>query len=772
MPVWSGLSAQDSGRRVLFLTLGPLVGVVIGVVTNVLSSHWNWWVFSTLAALVALAAVIAVALDGGADAKRNAPPAAGRQARPRRKKDPAVNTLEIDPKDFTGRGNEISLLLRMVGDKKVAAARGGITLFSIEGIGGVGKTYLATHIAHRIAGEYPDGALFINLYGHTDGHAPVTPRDALALLLSALGIPGQSIPDSLEGRASLWRRELAGARVLVVLDNASGPEQIRDLLAGGDGCLFIITSRRRMTELSGVVSLPLEGLPPADAATLFARVLGTDSAGSQEADIAEVVRRLHYLPLAISLTATRLRGHPARTVRDLMERDINSRTDLEHVYDLSYQDLNPDMKSFFRLLAIHPGTEITVEAAAMLADIPVHVASDRLEELYNRYLLTEPVPHRFRFHDLIKDFARQEGPNMDDDAGRQGALDRLLGYYAFMAESASAKIGMGDLFAVQPPAGADPADIPNNDQRALNWFDRELGNLLACAYYASGHALLPYAWQLPAAMAYYLRLRGLLGQAVSLLDGALLALERNADLTGEATVLRSRGQLARLQDNYAFARSLISRSMQLTIELGDRQATAWCYHELAHLDRVEGKTSAAQSNFAEAIAINQDLGNLKGIAAAEAWLGILLRAEGDVEAAREYIVDALRISAEIQDRRGRALGLYQLGALERDSGNYSKARELITEALAIYDDTRNRQGQAECHTNLAKIERASANYEQAIKYLNEALAIYVELGHQKAEADTYAELAETADVAGNLAMSIVHRQRAETIYANLRQNQS
>lgn len=771
MQIWAGLSAQDPGRRILFLTLGPLVAAITAIVINILTSHWNWWLLSTLTALVVLAAVVAVALDSGVNTRQDFAYPSGRRARPRHKKEPAVSTLELDPKNFTGRENEISLLLKMINEKKVATARAGITLISIEGIGGVGKTSLAMHIAHRVGGRYPDGALSINLYGHTDGHSPVTPSDALALLLSSLGIPGQSIPDSVEGRASLWRRELAGAQVMVVLDNASGPDQVRDLLAGGDGCLFIITSRQRMTELPEVFSLPLETLPSADAATLFTRVLGSDPTGSQQADIAEVVRRLHGLPLAITLTAKRLSEHPTRTARDLLEKDISTQTDLKQVYDLSLHDLNPDLRSFFRLLAIHPGTEITAEAAAMLANIPVHVASDRLEELYKRYLLTEPLPHRFRFHDLIKAFVSREGPKMDDDAGRRDALDRLLGYYTFMAESASAKIGMGDLFAVQSPEGVDAADVPSNDQGALDWFDRELGNLLACAYYASSHAQLPYAWQLPAAMTYYLRLRGLLGQAVSLLDGALLALEGSLDVAGEATVRRSRGQLARLQGDFSFARSLLSRSLQLATELGDRQAIAWCYHELAHLDQAEGEINSARSNFTQALEINQSLDNLKGMTAAQAWLGIVLRAEGDAEGAKEYLVESLRISTEIQDRRGRALGLYQLGALERDSGNSTAARELITEALAIYDDTRNRQGQAECYTNLAKIEQVDANYEQAIQHLNEALSIYVELGHQKAEADTYAQLAETADAAGNSAMSVVHRQRAETLYANLRQNQ-
>ena len=347
----------------------------------------------------------------------------------------------------------------------------------------------------------------------------------------------------------------------MILDNATGPEQVRDIITGGNQCLFLITSRQKLDELEGVSSLPLETLPPNDAITLFVRLLAIDPVGQQKAEIADVVQRLGYLPLAIKLTVARLRRHPTWTVHDLFE-DLSNDTTLERVCALSYRDLEPRLKTFFRELSAHPGADISVEAAAVLTGTPVRLAAESLEELYSRYLLAEPSPHRFKFHDLIKDFAIREGSSVNNEMERNEALLRLLRYYTFMTESASEKIGMYDLFAVEPPTGSVGVRSPMDDSSALQWFDAELGNLLACAYYANDRALLPFAWQLPApSLTYYLRLRGLLGQAASLLDVALATLEREPDPFGEATVRRRAGQLARLQGRYGLCRSQLERSL-------------------------------------------------------------------------------------------------------------------------------------------------------------------------------------------------------------------
>lgn len=762
----SGAPERRSGRRTLLLAISPIVGVAVGAITNIITSRWNWWLFIVLTVLVALTAMVALALDEGVAARRRERAAVA--GHPVQETSTVANTLPRDVDDFTGRAAEIALLLD--GAEENSRGRDGPFVCSVEGMGGVGKTSLAVHVGYSIAGRYPDAALFIDLRAHAEGQPSLSTGDALGVLLADLGVPGGDIPDSLDGRISVWRRRLLDARVLVILDNASGSDQVESLLAGNRKCMFIITSRQRLIEIPGVLSVQLDSLPSADAAALFQRVLGPGSMERSESDAAQIVGRIGGLPLAIRLTAARLRSHPAWTARDLLKQDITRYPDLERVYALSYRDLDPELSMFFRMLSVHPGAEITPEAAAVLTGTTLRVATTSLEELYDRYLLTEPKASRFKFHDLIKVFASREGADMSEESARDAGLLRLLGYYAFMAESASQKIGMSDLFALPMPVGGETPALTGRTA-AAGWLDEELDNLLSCASYAADHGLMPFAWQIPASLAYYLRIRGFLGQAVSLLEDALHSLQGGIDLHGEAIVRRRRAQLARLQGDVILGRSYVERSLELTTELGDRQGTAWCHHELGHLHWIADDLAGAERHFLEAATINRELGNVTAVAGAELNLGPVVSAAGNPEKGREYLQDAMQIYRDLRSDRGIAATLYQMGAVDRDSGEYSSARVKITSALDMYNETRNRQGQVECLLNLAIIDRLVGNYGQAKEGLSEVLAICVELGFKRREADTYAEMAVLAEAMNDNAMALLHRQHAERIYKILRQGQ-
>lgn len=777
---------QRTRMRNVLLALGPVMGAAVGAMINLLTSHWNWWLFGILTILVGAAAVIAVRL--GVQTSSPAKPDERASVMndddpPLRQRNKAVNTLPRDVDDFTGREEAISRLMGII-EASPEHAVNRIAVHSIEGIGGVGKTALVVHIAHQIAGRYKDAVLYIDLRAHDNTQKPVSTYDALGILLSGLGIPGKRIPEQLEARTSLWRRELADARALIILDNASSPEQLKDMLVGGAHCLILITSRQRLFELEGVSSVPLDTLSPDEAVALFNQVVGTEQCIAQQAEVAGIVRRLGYLPLAVRLAAALLRSHPAWTVRDLQEIDFSQDTTLKSVYTRCYRDLSPRLKKFFRLLSVHPGSEITAEAAAVLADTTVPHARRMLGELYNRYLIEEPLPHRFKFHDLIKEFIYREAKGMSNDFQGRDALPRLLAYYVFMASGASPSIGMHDLFAVSAPANGHAIRPPQDEASALRWFDDELGNLLACAYYANDASLMPFAWQLPASMTSYLRLRGFTSQAMSILDTALHTLTVLPDRSGEAIIRRRIGHLARLQANYELSRNQLDRSLQLTAELDDRQGLAWCHHELGHLDRATRHLTAARDHFEKALAINRELGYKAGEAAAETNLAIVLltRREPedtadtrdddtahtrDTDAAREYLQQALSIATASSDRRAQAFALYHLGALERDIGEHATARGLLTKALDIYDKTGNRHGQADCYFHLGQVDRLTGDYETSKQHLNQALRIYVELEYRREEADTHIQLAATAEAAHEEALALVHRQRAKALYAEM-----
>ena len=286
----------------------------------------------------------------------------------------ATRTLPRDTSGFTGRTAELARLTAGLAD--TAATGGVVGIHAIGGMAGIGKTTLAVHAAHRLAGRFPDGQIFLPLHAHTPGQRPVDPADALASLLLAAGLGAQAIPAGLDARAGWWRDYLAGKKVLLVLDDAAGHEQVRPLLPGTAGSLVLITSRRRLTALEDAAVISLDTLPPDEAAELLARLAARPDLEPGEAGVAEIARLCGYLPLAIGMLARQLHHHPAWTpaglaaelaaARDRLELMQAENLSVAAAFDLSYQDLTAGQRRLFRRLGLHPGPDIDAHAAAAL----------------------------------------------------------------------------------------------------------------------------------------------------------------------------------------------------------------------------------------------------------------------------------------------------------------------------------------------------------------------------------------------------------------------
>ena len=294
--------------------------------------------------------------------------------------------------------------------------RGVVGICAIGGMAGIGKTTLAVHAAHRLAERFPDGQLFLPLHAHTPGQRPVDPADALASLLLAAGVGARQIPAGLEARAARWRDYLAGKKVLLVLDDAAGHEQVRPLLPGTAGSLVLVTSRRRLAALEDAAVISLDTLTPGEAAALLARLAGRPGLDAGDAGVGEIARLCGYLPLAIGMLARQLHHHPAWTTAGLAAQLAAARDRLELMraedlsvaaaFDLSYQDLPADQQRLFRRLGLHPGPDIDAHAAAALDGTTVDAARRGLEGLYDQHLLTEPAHGRYRLHDLLREHAQ------------------------------------------------------------------------------------------------------------------------------------------------------------------------------------------------------------------------------------------------------------------------------------------------------------------------------------------------------------------------------
>nr|WP_273378549.1 BTAD domain-containing putative transcriptional regulator [Actinopolymorpha pittospori] len=319
---------------------------------------------------------------------------------------------------FTGRRAQLRDLDRYVtaGTEDAAASR----LVVVSGMGGLGKTALTLHWAHQVADRFPDGQLYLDLRGHAAVPA-VRPIEALAHFLLGLGFEPARIPHDLDAATAAYRTALAGRSLLVVLDNAADPAQVRPLLPAAPGCLTLVTSRDRLSGLvarDGADRLALDTLTTEEAIDLLERLLGPTRAAAETEAVTALAKVCGRLPLALRIAAGFLTDNPAHTVRAYVEQlqqgdlldaltvDGDDDAAIRATFDLSYQRLSDPERRMFRLLGLVPGPDVTPGAAAALAAIPVADAGRQLSRLCASHLLTEHVPGRFMLHDLLREYAR------------------------------------------------------------------------------------------------------------------------------------------------------------------------------------------------------------------------------------------------------------------------------------------------------------------------------------------------------------------------------
>src|SRR5215470_2755608 len=261
---------------------------------------------------------------------------------------------------FAGRAGELATLTGLLRGR---ADRGGTVVISaIGGTAGVGKTALAVYWAHQVADRFPDGQLYVNLRGFDPGGSVMDPAEGVRRFLDALQVPPEQIPVDLDAQVALYRSQLAGRRMLVVLDNARDTAQVRPLLPGASTCLVVVTSRNQLTGLiavDGAYPITLDLLNDEEARQLLARRLGADRVAAEPAAVADIVTRCAHLPLALALVAARAAIRPQAGLRVLAEelRDTRHRwqmlsgddpaSDLQAVFSWSYQALTSEAARLF-----------------------------------------------------------------------------------------------------------------------------------------------------------------------------------------------------------------------------------------------------------------------------------------------------------------------------------------------------------------------------------------------------------------------------------------
>ena len=677
----------------------------------------------------------------------------------------ATRTLPRDIASFTGRQQELEQLA-----KAAARAGGVVSIHAIGGMAGVGKTAFAVHAAHRLAGRFPGGQIFLPLHGHTPGRQPVGPEDALASLLLTAGVAAGQIPPGLEARMALWRDRLAGQQLLLVLDDAASSEQVRPLLPGAGGSLVLVTSRRHLSALEDATAVSLDTLPPGQAAMLLVRLAGRAGLSPAAPAVAEITRLCGHLPLAIGMVARQLHHHPAWSVtgraaelaaaRDRLELMATENLSVAAAFDLSYADLTGDQQRLFRRLGLHPGAEVDGYTAAALDGTGLAAARRGLEGLYDQYLLSEPAAGRYRMHDLIREHARALAGRADAD--RDQATERLLEYYQYTAARADALITRQVRPAPAAAEGSVPAAVPAlaNRVQALAWARAERPSLIATLDYATATGQHARVIGLTAGLAALLQSDGPWAEAITRHQAAIQAARHLGDWLGQANALHDLGDVRRLTDDYPAAAQAQEQALGLYCDLGDRLGQANALHDLGVVQSITGDYPAAAQAQEQALGLYRDLRERLGQANVLNDLGDVRRLTGDYPAAARAHDQALDIHRDLGNRLGQAGALNSLGVVRRLTGEFPAAAQVLEQALGLYRDLGNRLGQAYALRELGAVRRLTGEYLVAAQVLEEALDIYRDIGNRNGEAEALNEKGTLHRVSGDPAQAEGCHQQA------------
>jgi tetratricopeptide (TPR) repeat protein/transcriptional regulator with XRE-family HTH domain len=661
----------------------------------------------------------------------------------------ATRTLPRDIASFTGREREIESIVAAV-----TGTAGAVDICAIDGMAGIGKTALAVHVAHQLAGRFPDGQVFLPLHGHTPGQQPVDPADALASLLQASGIPAQSIPDGLESRSWLWRDRLAGRRMLLVLDNAASTGQVAPLLPGDGGCLVLVTSRRHLGDLPGtVMPVPLDVLAPAQAVEAFTRL--APRAAGNPGEVAEVVRLAGFLPLAISLLARLFARHQSWTLADLAAETRASLLTLtaEHdsvaaAFEVSYQHLHPARQRFFCLLGLHPGTTFEPYAAAALAGTSLDEATGLLDALHREGLLTEISRRRYGMHDLLRRYACDHAAGL---LGIEQAVERLLDYYQHTAARADALITVYTQPGPPPAAPAGPLAVPDlqDADQALAWARADRASMLACLDHVTHVGQHVRMVALTAGIAGLLRHDGPFPDAVTRHTAAAQAASHLGDRLGQANALTDLGSVRWRMGDYPGAAQALEQALETYRDIGDRLGQANALLNLGNTRQMTGDYPGAAQALEQALETYRDIGDRRGQANAICDLGHRRWTTGDYQGTVQALEQALEICRDLGYRSGQAHALCCLGIARRGTGDYPGAAQALDQALKTYRDIGNRTGEASTLNEWGTLHRVRGDVPQAKGCHQQALELARAIPSSRDEAHALAGLGRCAKTGGH-----------------------
>lgn len=632
-------------------------------------------------------------------------------------------------RDFTGRATDLAALdtLLPTGPQDTAPSNhpGAVVISAIGGSAGIGKSTLAVYWAHRVREQFPGGTLYANLRGYGPGE-PATAGEILEQFLRAVGVAPGRLPRTVEEQSSAYRSLLDRQQILIVLDNANSAEQVRPLLPASAGCFVVVTSRSSLSGLvvsHGAARINLDLLPLDEAVEMLARIVGSARARQEPDALVAIAQACARLPLALRIAGQRAASHTHLALADVQAELADEHSRLEAlstsddeastvraVFTWSYNVLDSERALVFRRLGLHPGTEVSVHAAAALANIPLHRARRALEALAEVHLVEPVAVDRYRAHDLLRVYAMERAAAEETSEQRRAASRRLLEFYAHTVDSVDRRVILRRRHKDIAPRPPRRALVFTTDRQAFEWFLAERANIVAAAQHAAAIHLHVLAWQIAAAVTGLFDRDGNRSDWIRTLRIGLDSARALSDRRREALMLQYLGYV--LAQTRGFDEAINSQNQALRI-----------YSTIA------------------------DPGELAGILDD---LGLTYHGAGHLENALDCYTQALSLSRQLPDSWYEAIVLNHLGDLYADLSRFEEAIEHHRRALDTFRAARDLSREGWSLRLLGDAYREHNKLEESITAYRQALIALDERGYTPELARCLAGLAESLHRTGRI----------------------
>ncbi|WP_030260252.1 AfsR/SARP family transcriptional regulator [Streptomyces violens] len=637
--------------------------------------------------------------------------------------------LPPPPAPFLGRDEQVAALY-----EALAPHGGRAAIAVLSGMAGVGKSALAVHVAHGLREQYPDGQLFLNLHGANPGVAPMSALQALEVLLRDLGVPSGRVPDEVHAASALLRSTLAGARTLLVLDDAAGAAQVRPLLPAGPGCAVLVTSRSPLAALDGALHLPLARLAERDSVDLISRVSGHGRVPAGSPAARRLAELCGQLPLALRVVAARLAARRALTVEALVELldgqdgrldhleydDLSVRRSLAVAYDALVASERPadrDAALALRRMGALDLPEYETALTARLMDADARRTCAALDRLVDVALLEEVAFGRYAPHDLVRDFARELAAQHEDAAEREAAERRGVEWFAARAaQSVRVLLPSSPFQALRLAGEPKEAAAPFADaEEAFRWGDRELAVMSGLV---ARHVRTEYgrdaAVTLVRMLAPYLQRRGRTQELANLSDLARSGARESGDANAEMVAMSDLASAYYMSGRYEKALVLIDDAIARWRKLGDDE---WLQRVLSNrglLLYVLGRPEESAAAQEEALAYAHRLGDDHAVAVCLSHLGNLYELT-DARKAIEYHRRSLEAGVRLDSARLQQTARCNIGCAYLTLGEPEAAVGQFEDALRSLEDSTDWHTVSETRLGLIRALRTLARAERAAR---------------------------------------------------------